>query len=128
MNSKENIEEIIKKIYRGNAILFVGAGFSRGALGFRGELPVSEELKKKICELMDKSNNDSKNLAHIANFFIGNYCKAYPEKLNEFIRMMKETFTVVGVKPYHTTIASLPWRRIYTTNYDDVIEEAAKKK
>ncbi|WP_276953400.1 SIR2 family protein [Helicobacter rodentium] len=77
---------------------------------------------------MDKPNNDSKNLAQIANFFIGNYCKAYPEKLNEFIRMMKETFTVVEVKPYHTTITSLPWRRIYTTNYDNVIEEAAKIK
>lgn len=75
---------------------------------------------------MDRPNNDGKNLAQIANFFIGSYCKACPEKLNKFIRMMKETFTVVEVKPYHTTIASLPWRRIYTTNYDNVIEEAAK--
>lgn len=127
MNSKDNIEEIIKKIYKGGAILFVGAGFSHDAIGFNGKLPISQELKKTICELMNTSYNDDKNLSQITDYFIGKYCKNHPEKLDEFIKLMKETFTVTEVQQYHTTIASLPWRRIYTTNYDNVIEEAAKK-
>lgn len=123
-----DIKEIIQTIYRGRAVLFVGAGFSRGAIGFNKELPVAEELTNMIYKLMGKPNDSQKNLSVVADYFLTEYCKHNPKALEDFIKLMKDTFTVTDVKDYHATLASLPWRRIYTTNYDDVIEEAAKKK
>ncbi len=127
-NDSNSMEEIIRGIYSGDAILFVGAGFSCGATGFKGELPIGEELKNIICKLMNKPSNNKQDLSQIADFFLGNYCKDKPTKIKDFISQMKDIFTVTTVNSYHITIASLPWRRIYTTNYDNVIEEAAKKK
>ncbi|WP_257939170.1 SIR2 family protein [Campylobacter lari] len=127
MVAGNNLKDIIKKIHNGRAVLFVGAGFSQGAIGFNGELPVSNKLRDMICKLMNRPEDDERKLSEIADFFIEGYCKDNPEKLKEFIKQMKDTFTVKEVKSYHVSIASLPWRRIYTTNYDNVVEEAAKK-
>lgn len=122
-----DIKEIIQTINRGRAVLFVGAGFSRGAIGFNKELPVAEELKNMIYESMGKPNDSQKNLSVVADYFLTEYCKDNPKALEDFIKLMKNTFTVTKPEDYHVTLASLPWKRIYTTNYDDVIEEAAKK-
>ena len=73
-------------------------------------------------------NSDSTKLSDMADYFIEKYCQTRPDKLDEFIEKMKNIFTIRKVESHHTTIASLPWRRIYTTNYDNVIEEAAKQK
>lgn len=116
-----DIKEVTQTIYSGRAVLFVGAGFSRGAIGFNGELPVAEGLKNMIYDLMKKPNDSQKKLSVVADYFLKEYCKHNPKALEDFIELMKDTFTVKDVKDYHTTIASLPWRRIYTTNYDDVI-------
>lgn len=123
-----DIKEVIQTIYRGRAVLFVGAGFSRGAIGFKGELPVAEELKNIIYKSMGKPNDSQKNLSVVADYFFKEYCKHNPKALEDFIKLMKDTFTVTEPQDYHVTLASLPWKRIYTTNYDDVIEKAAKNK
>lgn len=46
---------------------------------------------------------------------------------DKLVQMLLDAFSVKEVLPHQTVIASAPWRRIYTTNYDLVFEEAAKK-
>ena len=47
-----SIDELIKRIASGKAILFTGAGFSKGSKGVSQEaLPDSKELAKRICQL-----------------------------------------------------------------------------
>jgi len=41
--------------------------------------------------------------------------------------LLKETFTAKKVQPYQQQLASLPWRRIYTTNYDNCLEEGRRR-
>ena len=128
MAFENDIKEIAKKIYRGNAVLFVGAGFSADARGFNDDLPTREELKQKIDSLMNTLSDNNASLSDTADYFIEAYCKQNKNKLDEFIDWMKDTFSVKSTKEHHQIIAALPWRRIYTTNYDNVIEEAAKVK
>ena len=35
--------------------------------------------------------------------------------------LLYETFTISALLPYQRDIISLPWARIYTTNYDDMV-------
>ncbi|VDH01855.1 Uncharacterised protein [Helicobacter pametensis] len=117
-------KEEIEKILCGNAILFVGAGFSDGAIGYSGELPTSKKLAKIICELGDipEVGQEDLQLDLIADYFIENF----PEKRKTLVNKLKDIFSVRDVRDFHQTIASLPWKRIYTTNYDNLVERASK--
>nr|WP_246782772.1 SIR2 family protein [Wohlfahrtiimonas chitiniclastica] len=46
---------------------------------------------------------------------------------NILLEFLKSIFSIVEVSEAHETICSLPWRRIYTTNYDNTIEFASAK-
>lgn len=126
MEQNEILSLIMRQIFRGNAILFVGAGFSLGAIGFDGEMPIAKELKKIILNLMDE-NDDEADLSTISDYFINNYCKNNPNKIDEFVKKLKDIFTCREPLQHHIDIVSAPWRHIYTTNYDDVVEQAARK-
>lgn len=122
------LDSICRKIFNGNAVLFVGAGFSRDAIGFEGKMPMSKELKNIIFSLMGDAGDDTEQLDTVADYFINSFCKENPNKLDEFIKKMKNMFTVRanGIQKHHIDIISAPWKHIYTTNYDDVIEQSAK--
>lgn len=64
----DNLDSIISKIFRGNAVLFVGAGFSKGAISFNGCMPVGDELKQKILSRMNKEG-ENVDLKTAADFF-----------------------------------------------------------
>jgi len=40
------------------------------------------------------------------------------------IALLKSLFTTKAIKDYHLLFGSIPWHRIYTTNWDNVIETA----
>lgn len=127
----DKLNSVITEIFNGNAILFVGAGFSKGAVGFDDDIPTAERLAEIILKLMNISTDskNSKDLAHISDYFINSFCKKKKQnesKIDEFITMMKRTFRVTEPKKYHLDIVSAPWMFIYTTNYDDVIEQSGR--
>lgn len=126
----DKLNSVIREIFNGNAILFVGAGFSKGAVGFDDDIPTAERLAEIILKLMNRSmdSKNSKDLAHISDYFINSFCKRKQNesKIDEFITMMKRTFKVTEPKKYHLDIVSAPWMFIYTTNYDDVIEQSGR--
>lgn len=43
------------------------------------------------------------------------------------IHILKQEFTISKISPDHKYIGSHKWARIYTTNYDDIIETAYKQ-
>lgn len=45
--------------------------------------------------------------------------------VDELIRELRIEYTVKNITKTHTIIASIPWKRIYTTNFDNVFETAA---
>lgn len=113
------IEEVLEKILSEEAMLFCGAGFSRGSINIQDEELIGVSgLLKKMCDELDVEDED---LEYISDLYL--------EKIGstKLIQLLKSNFTVKKVKDYHENIINLPWRIIYTTNYDNVIERANTK-
>lgn len=124
------IEKLDRCILRGHPILFTGAGFSKGGqTGSGRDIPVGNAVKELLLtELMgfDKNSEDFKDLYSNTLSDLCNY--AYDEmseaKVHDYIMSL---FSDCIPKSYHVTIANFEWKRIYTTNIDDLFENAAKK-
>lgn len=101
-------------------VLFLGAGFSMDVTNVVGlPLPSSGELATLLAQLVDLPPDTPLTLA--AETFLD---ECGPDEL---IEAVKPRFTAAPpiAEPY-ATIAGLPWRRVYTTNYDDLFEKAAE--
>ena len=116
-------EKAIEKIFEGNCILFTGSGFSFGA---KNVLSLDSKIKSapQLAELLYKdsgytsSNKDLKKAA-----------TAYLKKktADDLIHILKQEFTISEISPDQKYIGSQKWERIYTTNYDDIIEIAYRQ-
>ena len=111
------LEEALELALDGHAILFVGAGYSVGAINRKGQpLKTGSELASYLGSLADLPEVAS--LEDAAEEFISLYGE------DELVSVIKDEFTVGELTDAQTQIAGVPWRRIYTTNYDNVLEEA----
>lgn len=106
-----------KEIDTQGSILFLGSGFSHDAKNIRNEnLPTGQGLKEELAKLLDVDPNvyDLMTLADEV---------ASRQDLSLY-QTLYELFTVKELQPSQDQILRLPWRRIYTTNYDDAVELA----
>lgn len=115
-----DLQDAIRHALDGNAILFTGAGFSAAARNLDGEplktgAQLAEYLASKIGLPPDTALGDA------AEEFIEAHGIAGPEVL---ISELQRQYQVKELDQSHLVIARVPWRRIYTTNYDNVIERA----
>lgn len=110
-------EEAIERALEGDAILFVGAGFSAGAINVKGErfLKASELASVFAARTGLPSNTSLEDAAEVYEETFGS---------DALIRELQQEFTASKVQPYHREIARFPWKRIFTTNYDNVLELA----
>ena len=116
-------DDCMEKILDGEAILLVGSGFSLGAENLRGDsFLTGMGLRDHFGELagLTEKNYRDHALTRVAN----HYRKKMGDKA--FVEELKNLFSAYTVCDYHNDIISLPWKRIYTTNYDNVIEKAAE--
>lgn len=115
------IKEAIEHAIDGNAVLFIGSGFSFGSENLEGGLPLSgRSLAKKLYELSGVETDDD-NLSLASQMFL----RMRPQ--SELASLLREMFTIKTAAPHHLQIASLNWRRIYTTNYDNLFELSANQ-
>ena len=109
---------------RGEVILFTGAGFSQGATDRDGAaIPQVRQLTQEIWDLLwpGEPGVDQSSLADT-------YAAALSEAGNRLRQLMARRLTVLpdSVTPAHVTWLSMPWRRAYTLNVDD-LEAAASR-
>ncbi len=98
-----------------SSILFLGSGFSAGAENIRGgEMPSGKGLKETFASAL-RVRPDDYDLMTLADEF------ALREDLNLY-QTVYEIFTTTKAKEHQKEILRNKWRRIYTTNYDDLAE------
>lgn len=121
-----NLCDAIGLIKYGKCILFTGAGFSLGAKnlcmnadGEYSEFLTPGKLSAKLAEECGFDEPDA-TLGTVAQFYLDEYPKT---KLIEFL---KKEYTASSISDDHRLVGALPWRRCYTTNYDEVFEDAAE--
>lgn len=115
------LEQAIEKVLDGQAVLFAGAGFSYGAKNGKGEVPSASKLKDNLLQDMGMNGDSEYNLEIIADFY------KKKKSSNELVDKLREEFNIIKVAEHHKKIMTLQWKRVYTTNYDQVIERASKE-
>ncbi len=111
------MEEAIGFALDKRAILLIGSGFNFGAISNTGEaIPTSHRLTEILDEGYLEPSDDYREAAQR---FLDDKEKGGPGAL---YARMKPHFTVKTVSEWHSRILSVPWKNIYTTNYDNVVE------
>lgn len=112
--------DLVRKLNSRRSILFIGSGFSCDAVDFnKDSLPTASALAEKIATI--NSTESYGDLKYISDRVIS---EGHSDAL---IRLLRRTFSIKDVQEHHRVIASLPWQRVYTTNYDLCFEQAAKE-
>ncbi|MDO4431522.1 MAG: SIR2 family protein [Lonepinella koalarum] len=121
--SEQNFEkEIVEGLIGGRAILFTGAGFSVGAKNLEDRSPVmARDLSAKIAELISVVE-DKDDLGYVSDKLISHH----KDKIPTLIELLKKEYTIKESGNEQNLFASIDWRRVYTTNYDQVFEIALK--
>lgn len=115
-----DINTAINYALEGNAILFAGSGFSYGAKNLNGKsFNIGDGLRDIIAK--DCGITSSRPLSVVSEFYISK------KSDDELIELLKNEFTLSSIESWHEIIMSVHWKRVYTTNYDSVIENAAAK-
>ncbi len=110
-------KSLLTRILDGKCVLFLGAGATISSGGASGS-----ELGKYIyTSLGDIGIDFNENLAIYTQKLVNNGYR------DEIERSVRERFS--GLKPSDKfcKLADIPWKAIYTTNYDDLIEQSYKK-
>ncbi len=113
---------LLESIQRGDAILFLGAGATHGAVGPKSEKPPSADKLRDI----------------ISDRFLGGALKSLPLSqvaelakneagLPQVQQAIRDLFYPLQPAPFHLLIPSFRWYAIVTTNYDLVVERAYDK-
>lgn len=121
---KMDLKTAIKHALDGNAILFLGAGFSIGGTNkMNSSLPTATELSYQMCDELKIDKSD--DLSIISERFIED--PLIGKGIDVFISFLKSRLLCIASSDTQDVIISLPWLRIYTTNYDNIIEISSKK-
>jgi hypothetical protein len=116
-----DLQNAIRHALDGKAVLFTGAGFSFGATNNDAKPLLSGRslANKLLTEIGYKKPDGALEKAAAA------YLRRKSE--DDLVNLLVNAYTVREVTNTHAVLASLPWRRVYTTNYDNVFEEASRK-
>jgi hypothetical protein len=110
-------QEALNFALNGQAIIFTGAGFSAGTTSLDDLAPPQgEELAHILgAQSCSKLVNDLKDASDVA----------IPKLTADIaVPLLHELFRLKKVTEAHLSIASVPWLKVYTTNYDDAFEFA----
>lgn len=124
------IEKLDRCILKGHPILFTGAGFSKGGHIASGkDIPVGNAVKELLLTELLGFKKNSQDYSELIENTLSDICNyAYDEmsedKVHDYIMAL---FNDCIPQDYHKIIANFEWKRIYTTNIDDLFENAAKK-
>lgn len=110
-------ELLKRRISTGKAIAFTGAGFSFGTRNVLGSVPpMAKELARKLSLLSNLE--ESEDLMFAADVAV-----EYADRIS-VLDLLKDNYTLTFVSNSHESICKLPWRKFFTTNYDNSIELA----
>lgn len=116
-----NISEAIHHAMNGRAVLFTGAGFSFGASNINGrKIPSGQALATDLLDQIAYANRTG-SLDKASAAFLRRKSGA------ELVNLLLDRFALGEITESHREISKLPWKRVYTTNYDLVFEEGRKR-
>ncbi len=120
MSIKESLElDLLQSILDGEAVLFMGAGFSHDASNQFGRLPVGDELGRRLIEHGElELDPKEERLEDISQEFLRE------NEPSDLYNCLLDNLTVDDVSSQQELVAKMPWTSVFTTNYDDAFYKA----
>lgn len=120
MEPADRLANILRTYRSRQCVLFAGAGFSADALshdlaGKPQNVPTGRKLVAFFKDALGEDSDDLSSLADLYQHDKGEY---------GLFQLLKAFYVATSVTPTQTTISNYPWKEIYTTNYDNVVELA----
>jgi len=106
-------------------ILFLGAGFSLGAKTQKGkDFPTGNQLKIEIIKNLLKIVEGSSEYNDLIKYNLSDICEySESEKSKAHLTdFLVDIFQNAKPANFHELVCKYPWKKIYTTNVDDIIE------
>lgn len=126
---EDTIKQLKRTLINDIPILFTGAGFNYGAKT-KSDLPIPNgtELRRIIIEDYLKYTTDSEEHKQLINSplqHVSQYAQNETSK-NRLTDFLTDYFVDSQPADYHSKLTCYPWRKIYTTNIDDLVESVFK--
>ncbi len=120
-SSKEKLpavlEYIARHIINRECSLFLGAGMS-----LNSNLPTWHQLLKPCAEALDIQDAPNLNLFSLAQYYVNNRSES------ELRRIINEQISAIAKSTdLHKTLVSIGFKSIWTTNYDQLVEDSLKE-
>jgi SIR2-like domain len=110
--------EAANRVHMGRSLLFVGAGFSFGAKSIADlDLVDARGFANRLCAEIGETDLP-------LDIATDEYLEQ--KSYRDIFRRLHDQFDVKSNSKFHEHIVSLPWRRIYTTNFDNLLEFSSK--
>ncbi|WP_421942431.1 SIR2 family protein [Pedobacter sp.] len=110
---------LIENIKAKNVVLFLGSGFAFNAKHPQNKKPpLGQELAKLISEYFLNGEYNNEPLTFVSEMAIN------VSNLFTVQKFIAELFQDFSPNENHLKFASLPWKAIFTTNYDLILEKA----
>lgn len=106
------------------SVIFFGSYFSKGAKNYSladAEIPSVDVLKEKLLAKVDMKDSYDNSLKDITDYMEGTIGSP------ALVEFLTNEFTVKTFTKDQEAIADQPWRSIFTTNYDDLVEKITGK-
>lgn len=116
-----DLERAMEIALDGDAVLFLGAGYSIGATNLRAK-PFSDA--KGLVKILLAAVGDEEEDVPLQDA-----AEIYLEEngYDALLTLLRSEYKAHAIAPYHSELMAVPWRRVYTTNYDNVAEQGALK-
>lgn len=124
-NQAKEIEELKSILLTGTPILFLGAGFSYGSTNEHGKLPTGKKLTEDIFNYFIKGNVAPNDEKEIKQYNLQDLCQTVNElldKKDDLKDYLATRFQNTVPEKFHYNLLTYPWKRIYTVNIDDLVE------
>ncbi|MFG1187495.1 SIR2 family protein [Xanthobacter aminoxidans] len=114
----------ISEVEEGNSILFLGAGFSSQAINLAGNrIKTVQELTEFLLKESGQDDPSGFDLESAAEEYLKFH---HPNGESKLSNILHSNFVSENYTESQRTIVCQPWFRIYTTNYDDIVEGICK--
>jgi len=113
--SSDQIELVKASLWSRQYYLLTGSGISLDSNGPSGEMKSSADLKTTLCDHLKIPS--SRSLQQAYSLLNGNEISAY----------ITDPYKCISPGGTVTKLVNYPWKRIFTLNVDDCLEEAISK-
>jgi energy-coupling factor transporter ATP-binding protein EcfA2 len=124
MFDKDSEKHLLRQLSNNQVVLFLGAGFSRGAKNMLGEdFPTGWGLGEKMWHFLSYNGNyDSTPLAQMYQRFL-----TAGIKKNEKSTFLETNLLSGDIPDFYDAYAIPHWFKIYTINIDDILSRTFRK-